>query len=259
MALPNPPRAVLLDLDETLIDGSGLLTSTVAVSAAFVTRHPELGLDAPTLARANGAAWQRSWAEHEPKWIRGELDDLGLSTAVWTGALVELGVAEPERYAAEAAREHVAALAAATRPFDDVLPVLNALAAAGVPLGVVTNGSSSAQRGKIALIGAQRFAVIAVTGEHGVAKPDPAIFRIALEQLGLPADQVVHVGDNLSADVGGAQAAGIPTVWLNRPAADGTVQIRPEDAPTPDAEITTLAQLPAALGLVLPTESPVRP
>ncbi|HEY4225450.1 MAG TPA: HAD family hydrolase [Pseudolysinimonas sp.] len=244
MALPNPPRAVLLDLDETLIDGSGLATSTVAVSAAFAARHPELGLDPMVLAQANGVAWQSSWTEHEPKWIRGELDDLGLSTAVWTAALGELGVADPERYASEAAHEHVAALAAATRPYDDVLPALDALAVAGIPLGVVTNGSSSAQRGKIALIGAERFAVVAVTGEHGVAKPDPRIFGIALEELGLPAGDVVHVGDSLRADVAGAQAAGIATVWLNR-----TGEVRPADAATPDAQITTLAQLPAVLGL----------
>ena len=253
MALPNPPRAVLLDLDETLIDGSGLATSTVAVSAAFVARHPELGLDAVTLARTNGDAWQRSWVEHEPQWIRGELDDVGLSTAVWTSALAELGVVDPERFAAEAAREHVAALATATKPYDDVVPALDALAAAGIPLGVVTNGSSSAQRAKIALLGAERFVVVAVTGEHGVAKPDPRIFRIVLEQLGLPAEQVVHVGDSLRADVGGAQAAGVASVWLNRGA-----EIRPADAPTPDAEITTLAQLPAVLGLVGPPAATAR-
>ncbi len=243
MALPNPPRAVLLDLDETLIDGSGLATSTVAVSAAFAARHPELRLDPMTLAQTNGIAWERSWAEHEPRWVRGELDDLGLSTAVWTTALTELGVPDPAALAAEAAHDHVAALAVATKPYQDVRPALDALAAAGIPLGIVTNGSSSAQRAKIALLGPERFAVIAVTGEHGVAKPEPRIFQIVLEQLGLPPDQVVHVGDSLRADVGGAQAAGILAVWLNR-----VGEIRPADAATPDAEITTLAQLPALLG-----------
>ena len=252
MALPTPPRAVLLDLDETLIDGSGLASSTVAVSAAFVARHPELKLDAATLSRKNGDAWQRSWAEHESQWIRGELDDMQLSTAVWASALAELGVAHPERFAAEAAHEHVAALATATKPYDDVLPVLDALAAAGIPLGIVTNGSSSAQRAKIALLGPERFAVVGVTGEHGVAKPDPRIFRIVLDKFGHPAEQVVHVGDNLRADVGGAQAAGIAAVWLNRGA-----EIRPADAPTPDAEITTLAQLPVVLGLGAPSAATV--
>ena len=244
MVLPNPPRAVLLDLDETLIDGSGLISSTVAVSAAFTARHPELGLDAAELARANGVAWQSTWPEHEPEWVLGRLDDLGLSMAVWTRALGALGVPDPERYAREAAREHVAALAAAARPYDDVLPALDALAAAGMPLAIVTNGSSSAQRGKIALLGPERFAAVVVTGEHGVAKPDPGVFRIALDELRMRPDQVVHVGDSLRADVAGAQSAGIAAVWLNRGG-----EPRPADAAAPDAQITTLARLADVLGL----------
>jgi hypothetical protein len=59
MAMSFPPRAILLDLDETMIDGSGLISSTMAVSAAFTARHPELGLDPLRLAQTNGAAWDR--------------------------------------------------------------------------------------------------------------------------------------------------------------------------------------------------------
>jgi putative hydrolase of the HAD superfamily len=50
----------------------------------------------------------------------------------------------------------------------------------------------------------------------GVAKPDPAIFRIALDALGLPGDgTVLHVGDSLRFDVGGALAAGLQPVHLD--------------------------------------------
>jgi putative hydrolase of the HAD superfamily len=250
VTLPTPPRAVLLDLDETLIDGSALASSTVAVSAAFVAQHPELGLDAMALAQANGVAWQRGWVQNESKWIRGELDDLDLSAAVWTSALRELGVVDPGRFASQAAHDHIAALTAATKPYDDVMPMLDALRSAGIPLGIVSNGSSSAQRAKVELLGPERFAFVAITGEHGVAKPDPRIFEIVLEALGLPASSVVHVGDNLSADVAGAASAGIGTVWLNRTNASGVGEPHPMDAATPDAEITTLAQLASVLGLV---------
>lgn len=43
----------------------------------------------------------------------------------------------------------------------------------------------------------------------GVAKPDPAIFRLALEQLEASADEAVHIGDSIRFDVEGARAAGI--------------------------------------------------
>jgi putative hydrolase of the HAD superfamily len=52
----------------------------------------------------------------------------------------------------------------------------------------------------------------------GIEKPDPRIFALALDALGVPADQVssvVHVGDSIFADVRGAQAAGIRPLHLD--------------------------------------------
>lgn len=49
----------------------------------------------------------------------------------------------------------------------------------------------------------------------GVEKPDPKIFRIALERLGIPPDQAVHVGDTRFADIAGARAAGIRPIHLD--------------------------------------------
>ena len=64
----------------------------------------------------------------------------------------------------------------------------------------------------------------------GVAKPDPAIFRIALDALGVPADgSVLHVGDSLRYDVAGARAAGLRPVHMDPyglcPAPDGHAHI----------------------------------
>ncbi|MBV8989181.1 MAG: HAD family hydrolase [Solirubrobacterales bacterium] len=49
----------------------------------------------------------------------------------------------------------------------------------------------------------------------GAAKPDPAIFRFALRRAAAKPGSVVHVGDMLSADIEGAQAAGIPPLHLD--------------------------------------------
>jgi ribosomal protein S18 acetylase RimI-like enzyme len=57
----------------------------------------------------------------------------------------------------------------------------------------------------------------AVTSEDCRAyKPRPEIFCRALEMLDLPPCQVLHIGDSLRSDVRGAQAAGIPVLWINR-------------------------------------------
>jgi len=47
-------------------------------------------------------------------------------------------------------------------------------------------------------------------------KPRKELFEYALEKTGLSADEVIHVGDSLSSDVGGAGSAGIRAVWLDR-------------------------------------------
>jgi putative hydrolase of the HAD superfamily len=73
--------------------------------------------------------------------------------------------------------------------------------------------------------------------DHGTKKPDPALFRVALERAGFPADQLLHVGDSLPNDVGGAQSADVRSVWLNRPG-------RANDTPhRPDHEIRSLFEL----------------
>ena len=53
-----------------------------------------------------------------------------------------------------------------------------------------------------------------VSGEFGVDKPDPQIFAHVLNVLQVPASQAVMIGDNPDADIRGAQAAAMKTVWI---------------------------------------------
>lgn len=63
---------------------------------------------------------------------------------------------------------------------------------------------------------AKRFDSVVISGEVGIKKPNPGIFKIALEQTGLNADEVVYVGDTQE-DVDGATAAGIKPILIARP------------------------------------------
>ena len=49
-----------------------------------------------------------------------------------------------------------------------------------------------------------------------MSKPDPAIFAIALERLGVVAGDAVMIGDSWAADVEGAMASGVRAIWFNR-------------------------------------------
>ncbi len=55
-----------------------------------------------------------------------------------------------------------------------------------------------------------------ISAVFGAAKPDPKIFKEALRQAGVRADEAVHIGDSLEDDVRGAHLAGIKSIWLDR-------------------------------------------
>lgn len=86
-----------------------------------------------------------------------------------------------------------------------------------VPWGIVTNGSLS-QHGKCREAGLDRLApFIIVSEEAGYAKPDPRIFRDALDATGLASpDQIMFVGDNPFADIDGAKRFGMKAAWIRR-------------------------------------------
>ena len=85
-----------------------------------------------------------------------------------------------------------------------------------VPFGVITNGSARQWR-KIENLGLpRRTDCLFVSETFGGKKPDPAIFHAAAAHLGIPPAQVLFVGDNPTADVLGAQSAGMKAAWLHR-------------------------------------------
>lgn len=100
-------------------------------------------------------------------------------------------------------------------PMDGLYELLNWLREGGVKLGMVTNGSSSAQRRKIGKLGiADRFDAIIVSEEAGVKKPDGRIFDLVVRRLGVSARDCVFVGDDPVNDYQGALQAGMTPVWF---------------------------------------------
>jgi HAD superfamily hydrolase (TIGR01509 family) len=90
---------------------------------------------------------------------------------------------------------------------------------------------------------ARLFDIIVVSDEVGWRKPLPVIFETALQRLGVLAREALFIGDRLDADVAGARAVGMTTVWINR---DGATA--PEGEAPPDFEIRDLGQLREIVG-----------
>lgn len=96
----------------------------------------------------------------------------------------------------------------------DTHAALRRLRAAGLRLGVVSNSDGRVEEALEAAGLRSYFEVVVDSGLAGVEKPDPAIFRPALEALGVPPEDALYVGDLYEVDVVGARAAGMPAVLL---------------------------------------------
>lgn len=116
--------------------------------------------------------------------------------------------------------------------FDDVLPTLKALRAK-YTLGILSNGNSYPER--CGLQGFFHFVIF--SQDYGIEKPDPTLFKIAIEKAGCSKQQLLHVGDSLQEDVVGAINAGVKCIWLNRQRVENTLDLKVE------YEISSLSEL----------------
>jgi putative hydrolase of the HAD superfamily len=215
-------RAVLFDLDGTLMDHD-------AARVAGLRAHLGEWLgdaEASELARLDGE-WQRLEARHYDEYAAGRCSMQEQRRRRVRGLHEALGRAlNSDETADEWFAAYLVHYRAAWSAFGDVLPALASLASAHpqAKLGVITNGEGEPQRAKLAAIGlAERFPLVVASGEVGVAKPDPAIFVLACERLGVRPAQAAHVGDRLDLDAQGAAAAGLQGIWLDRPGASAPV------------------------------------
>lgn len=95
--------------------------------------------------------------------------------------------------------------------------------------GLITNGRNVIQYGKIDQLEIRSyFDVILVSEEAGCKKPDPRIFEMTLNQLQLPPDQCLYIGDHPANDIEGASKVGMKTIWfkVNQPWKDD-ITVRP--------------------------------
>jgi len=119
--------------------------------------------------------------------------------------------------------------------FDDVEPALAALSERGLRLGVISNFDSRLFD-LLRVLGLDGyFDSVHISTRVGAAKPDPAIFRAALDHHSVEPRQAMHIGDSWREDVEGAAKVGIQTIFLDRDGATADNQ--------PAIRITNLIQL----------------
>lgn len=195
--------ALTLDLDDTLWPVMPALErAEQAVDAWLQQHHPEVARAWPIAAmrelRARVAAERLDLAHdftaQRQLALRHAFESSGIADAP-VDALWEIYYA---------ARNQV-------QLFPDSLPALQRIGARW-PLVSLTNGNADLARIGIG----EHFRHHLCARDHGVGKPDPGIFLAAADLLGVPPQQLLHVGDDPVLDILGARNAGLHTAWINR-------------------------------------------
>ncbi len=133
-------------------------------------------------------------------------------------------------------------------PMDGVYEVLDELRVKGICLGIISNAGDEGNVQRLIDNAQLRpyFKPIFISAALGIRKPNPKLFEMVLEAWDLPADQVVMVGDNLGADILGAQNAGVHQIWLTTRADTPSNQER-ASVIVPEATAESITEVPALL------------
>ena len=114
-----------------------------------------------------------------------------------------------------------------------------------IPMGLVTDAQSAYARGELHQAGILDYVdPIIVSGDYGYRKPDPRLFQLAIDALGVPAENILYVGNDMHRDIYGARQGGMQTLMFDSD--QGTKEY--EDC-VPDHRITDYRDLLSLLGI----------
>lgn len=231
------PRAVLLDLDDTILDDSSLISESwrEACAAQAGRLAPfEAATVVDTIRKASKWFWDDPDRHREGR--------LQLETArreVVRLALRDLGIEDAE-LAACIGDAYSRRRDAGMEPLPEAIDTVRWLRDSGHRLALLTNGAAVAQRRKIARFElADLFDAIFVEGELGFGKPDARVYERALSALDVQPSDAWMVGDNLEWDVAAPQRLGLAGVWIDRRG----LGLPDQSSVRPDHIVRSLAEL----------------
>lgn len=176
------------------------------------------------------AGLQRLFQQYDVQFSRADYDDYqAINKPLWVdyqnGTIGALQL-QHQRFEGWAAKLKVTAgdlnngfltaMSEICTPLAGAVDLLNALKGK-VKMGIITNGFTALQQARLERTGfLGYFDLLVISEQVGHAKPHPAIFDYALNQMGNPArERVLMVGDNPDSDILGGMNAGLATCWLN--------------------------------------------
>jgi len=210
--MTHPPKAILFDLDDTLISFDGVSVPVWQACCAETVARFHLPVSPQALWDAVRARKDWFWSDPERHRI-GRLDNGAAQRGIVADAMAGLGLEDTEA-AHFLADSYAIKRQEAVCLFPRSLETLAVLRTRGVRLALLTNGTAGEQRRKIERFGLEPyFERILIEGELGFGKPDRRFFLLALEQMGLLPREAWMVGDNLSWEIVPARELGLTAIW----------------------------------------------
>ena len=230
-------RAIFFDLDDTLLDDTESSGHAAEVVAAELLGRYDV--DPADIAQAYLDAAIEFWETLEPGSRKPPAG--AIRPSIWRRALASRNIDDKD-LAERLARRYDALRLERVELFPETLPVLHQLHGR-YKLAIITNGFAETHEQKIARLELARFFdTIILAGEIELIKPDPSVFRHAMQAANVGPGESVMVGDRFARDIVGAHAAGMRAIWVN--VRGETV---PAGARAPEATIASIAELPAAI------------
>jgi FMN hydrolase / 5-amino-6-(5-phospho-D-ribitylamino)uracil phosphatase len=231
------PRVISLDLDDTLWPVAPVIAEAETVLLAWLrTHHPRavLGHDVESM-RAMRAQIAARFPEHshDMTFLRRRALAEHFTAAGYPGIATSIEPGKDAPTPIEEALEVFLTERNRVQLYADVLPALARLRTK-YRLFALSNGNADLVRCGIG----ELFDGHITAAGAGAAKPDARMFTRLLREAGVPAPQVLHIGDDPLADVVGATRAGMQAAWLNREARAWPPQFAP-----PPRTISTLEEI----------------
>lgn len=199
-----PIKALSFDLDDTLWDNGPIIRHATQALANFLRD------EYPPIADLIHEHWQRhrnALVKQDPRLAS---DMSVLRHKILQALARQAGFAEQDQIeVADRGLAHFFAQRSAFKVNKNIYSLLERLSE-NIPLVAITNGNVDLTQVDIG----QFFQQVYQANIDAPMKPDPAMFYSALAQLGLPAEEVLHVGDHLVKDVWAAHRLGFQTGWF---------------------------------------------
>lgn len=225
-------RALLVDIDDTVVDWIGpahdAVVTSIATHPSFAERDPSAVAD----------RFMEIVEETHALWMDGELSVDQLRAERIRRLVRETGNEIDRDEALVLADAYRRAYLAARRPVAGAGELLAEVRRLGARVVAVTNNLVSEQEDKLRHTNLRHlFDDLVISEAAGVNKPDPVIFEIALRAAGAAPSEAVMLGDSWENDVVGALGMGIAAAWLDR---------RGLGVPDPNVPVLALSSLEPA-------------